>query len=349
MKTAYFVEPGKVEVREVPKAQIIQPTDALVRVVRACVCGSDLWWYRGLSKRQPSPVGHEAIGVIEEIGADVKHFAVGDFVIIPFTHGCGVCPICRAGFEANCPNVEPGVNLKHGYQAEFYRAINADGSLVKIPGQPSDYTNEQLASLTTLADVMPTGFHAAFAAEVKPGDTVVVFGDGAVGLCAVIGAKLLGAKRIIAMSRHADRQALAREFGATDIIAERGEAAIKQVMDLTDGYGADAVLECVGTAQSVLTAFEVARPGANIGRVGLPHDVDYNRYMDQLFQKNIGLKGGIASVTTHDKKLLLEAVLNGSINPGRVFTQSFALEDVQAAYEAMDQRTAIKSLLVISD
>lgn len=347
MKAAYFVEKGKIEARELPRPELKNDTDAIVRVVRACVCGSDLWWYRGLSNMNLGQVGHEAIGVVDEIGSAVKNVQIGDFVIIPFTHGCGHCPVCRAGFEANCINIEKGYTS--GYQAEFLRAINADGSLVKIPGQPADYTPEQLASLTTLADVMPTGYHAAVSAGVKLGDTAVVFGDGAVGLCGVIAAKLLGASRIIAMSRHEDRAALARVFGATDIIAERGDEAVQKVMELTDGIGADAVLECVGTAQSVETAFMVARAGANVGRVGLPHDVDYNKYMDQLFRKNIGITGGIASVAKYDRERLLNAVLDGSIEPGKVFTKTFDLDHIKDAYDAMDNRQVIKSLLKISD
>lgn len=347
MKSAYFVEKNKMEVREFPKAQLVKETDAIIKIVRACVCGSDLWWFRGISERQPGPVGHEAIGLIEEVGTGVKNFKVGDFVIVPFTHGCGHCPICLASFEANCPNAKDGVN--GGYQGEFYRAINADGALVKIPGQPSDYSDDHLASLTALADVMPTGFHAAKAADVHEGDTVVVFGDGAVGLCAVISAKLLGAKRIIAMSRHEDRAALARDFGATDIIAERGEEAIQKIMSLTNGYGADAALECVGTKQAIESAFQAVRAGGRVGRVGVPHDVDYNEWIDSLFWKNIQLGGGVASVARWDKEILLEAVLSGEINPGRVFTAEFSLDEIQKAYEAMDQRTAIKSLLRISE
>ena len=268
MKAAYFVKPGQIEARELDKPVIEKDSDAIVRIVRACVCGSDLWWYRGLSDREEGPVGHEAIGVVESVGKQVKYTNPGDFVIIPFTHGCGKCAVCRAGFEANCPNAE--YDPMAGFQADYLRVVNADGELVKIPGQPENYTADELASLTTLADVMPTGYHAARAAGVKPGDTVVVFGDGAVGLCGVIGAKLLGATRIIAMSRHEDRAALAREFGATDIVPERNEAAVKKVLEMTDGLGADAVLECAGTASSVETAMQVARAGANIGRVGLP-------------------------------------------------------------------------------
>ena len=347
MKAAYFVKPGKMEVREFESPTIEKTTDAIIRIVRACVCGSDLWWYRGISARPSSVVGHEAIGVIEEVGVDVKNFKTGDFVIVPFTHGCGTCKVCLAGFEANCPNATEGVN--GGYQGEIYRAINADGALVKIPGQPSDYTVEQLASLTTLADVMPTGYHAAFSANVKEGDIVVVFGDGAVGLCAIIAAKLRGASQIIAMSRHEKNAALAREFGATAVLAERGKEAIEKLLELTGGVGVDAALECVGTKESIESAFQVVRAGGHIGRVGVPHDVDYNEWIDSLFWKNITLGGGVASVTTHDKALLLDKVLDGSINPGKVFTAEFSLDEIQAAYEAMDKRTAIKSLLKIGE
>lgn len=343
MKAAIFIEPGKMEVREYAKPTIQKPTDAIIKIVRACVCGSDLWWYRGISKREAgSTVGHEAIGIIESVGSDVKDVKVGDFVIAPFTHGCGHCAACLAGFDGDCLNQEAGGN--GGYQGEYLRFTNANWALVKIPGQPEDYSDEMLNNFLALADVMATGFHAATSAEVKKSDTVVVMGDGAVGLSGVLSAKLLGAKRIIAMSRHEDRQKLAKEFGATDIIAERGDEAVEKVMELT-GSGADAVLECVGTEQSVDTAVKVGRPGAIVGRVGVPQKAEMNT--NNLFWKNIGLRGGIASVTTDDKKILLNAVLNGEINPGKVFTKRFDLDHIQDAYEAMDKRTAIKSLLII--
>lgn len=346
MKVATFIEPGKMTVTEAPVPEIQKDTDAIIKIVRACVCGSDLWWFRGISKREPnSYTGHEAIGIVETVGNAVTSVKSGDFVIVPFTHGCGKCAACRAGFDGNCTNMEPGGNA--GYQGEYLRFTNADWALIKIPGQPSDYSDDVLNSLLTLADVMATGYHAAKTAEVKAGDTVVVMGDGAVGLCGVIGAKLLGATRIIAMSRHADRQALAKEFGATDIVAERGDEAVEKVMALTNGAGADAVLECVGTEQSVETAVNVCRPGAVIGRVGVPQKAEMNT--NALFWKNIGLRGGIASVTTYDKELLLEAVLTGKINPGKVFTKRFNLDDIQAAYEAMDKREAIKSLVIVSE
>lgn len=346
MKVATFIEPGKMTVTEAPKPKLQKDTDAIIKIVRACVCGSDLWWFRGISQREKgSFAGHEAIGIVQEVGAAVTDVKAGDFVIVPFTHGCGHCAACRAGFDGNCTNQEPGGNA--GYQGEYLRYTNANWALVKIPGQPSNYSDEQLNSLLSLADVMATGYHAAKTAEVKAGDTVVVMGDGAVGLCAVIGAKLLGAGRIIAMSRHADRQALAKEFGATDIVAERGDEGVARVLDLTEGNGADAVLECVGTDLSVDTATKICRPGAIIGRVGVPHNSEIAT--NALFWKNIGLRGGIASVTTYDREILLEAVLNGDIHPGRVFTKRFGLDDIQAAYEAMDKREAVKSLIVISE
>lgn len=346
MKATVFMEPGKVSVKEVAKPVIEKPTDAIIKIVRASVCGSDLWWFRGINKREPNTlVGHEAIGIVEAVGSEVTNVAPGDFVIAPFTHGCGHCAACLAGFDGNCLNQENGGN--GGYQGEYLRFTNADWALVTIPGQPSDYSEDQLKSLVTLADVMATGYHAAATAEVQPGQTVVVFGDGAVGLCGVIAAKLRGATRIIAMSRHADRQRLAQEFGATDIIAERGNQAVAKVMELTDGNGADAILECVGTEEAVATAVQVGRPGAIVGRVGVPQKSTMDT--NALFWRNTGLRGGIASVTTYDREVLLDAVLTGKINPGKVFTNSFPLDEIQDAYDAMDQRKAIKSLVVVSE
>ncbi|MFC4771542.1 zinc-dependent alcohol dehydrogenase family protein [Enterococcus hermanniensis] len=342
MKATIFVEPGKMKIENIDKPEINGEDQAIIRVVRSSVCGSDLWWYRGISEKEKgSTAGHEAIGVVEEVSKDVKNIKAGDFVIVPFTHGCGHCTACKAGFDGDCLNHASGSS---SFQAEYLRYVSASWGLVKIPGSPEDYSDEMLKSLQTLADVMATGFHAAKTAEVKAGETVVVMGDGAVGLCGVIGAKLLGAKRIIAMSRHEDRQKLAIEFGATDIVAERGEAAVQKIMDLTEA-GADAVLECVGTKESIETAVKVGRPGAIVGRVGVPHidELDTNA----LFWRNIGLRGGIAAVTTHDKAILLNAVLKGEINPGKVFNKQFTLDNVQVAYEAMDQREAIKSLLII--
>lgn len=345
MKATVFVEPGKVEIKDISKPEIKQANEAIIHVLRACVCGSDLWWYRGIADMKPgAQVGHEAIGVVEEVGADVTDIKPGDFVIVPFTHGCGHCVACLAGYDGDCLNAQ---DAEHGYQAEYIRYQNANWGLVKVPGQPSDYSDETLSSLLALADVMATGYHAARTAEVNDGDSVVVMGDGAVGLCGVISAKLRGAKRIIAMSRHEDRQKLAKEFGATDIVAERGDDAVKKVMELTDGNGVDKVLECVGTEQSVDTAVKVGRPGAIVGRVGIPQNPNMNT--NNLFWRNIGLRGGIAAVTSYDKGVLLQAVLDGKINPGKVFTQRFDLDHVKDAYDAMDQRKAIKSMLIVSE
>ena len=340
MKAAMFMGPGRMEVEEVPKARVEQPTDAMIRMVRTCVCGSDLWYFRGLSEHAVhSQIGHEGIGVIEEVGSEVTDFKVGDFVVVPFPYSCGTCPVCRAGFESCCPH--------GGYfganQAEYARVPEADGTLVKVPGSPEDYDDATLASLLTISDVMSTGYHAAVSAEVKPGDTAVVMGDGAVGLCGVIGAKMLGAERIIAMSRHEDRAALALEFGATDVVAERDQAAIDKVLGMTGGYGADAVLECVGSKQSFDTAVGLARAGAVIGRVGLPHDVTISA--EGSFYRNLGIKGGPAPVRHYDLNGLLDAVLNHEINPGRVFTAEYDLDHIQDAYDAMDQRKVIKSLI----
>ncbi|MFC2641628.1 MAG: alcohol dehydrogenase catalytic domain-containing protein [Propionibacterium acidifaciens] len=236
MRAAVFVEPGVVRVEDRPEPVIEKPTDALVRVTDACVCGSDLWWFRGISPREHgSLTGHEAMGVVEEVGSAVSSLAPGDFVIVPFTHGCGVCPVCRAGFDADCPHTEPGGNA--GYQAEYLRATNADGALVAVPGAPGDHSDRVRRSLLTLSDVMATGYHAARMAEVGPGATAVVLGDGAVGLSGVLGARMLGAERIIAMSRHEDRQRIATDFGATDIVPERGDEAVARVLELTDRRG----------------------------------------------------------------------------------------------------------------
>lgn len=345
MKAAIFVEPGKMAVKEIDKPKIEKSTDAVIRILRACVCGSDLWWYRGIAKRESgTTVGHEAIGIVEEIGDDVTAVHPGDFVIAPFTHGCGHCAACRAGFDGSCLNPTEGAN--GGYQGEYLRFEHANWALVKIPGKPEDYTDAQLNNFLTLADVMATGYHAAASAEVKQGDTTVVIGDGAVGLCGVIGARLRGASRIILMSHHEDRAKLGREFGATAIVSERGEDAVKKVMELTNGNGADSVLECVGATSAIEQAGQVARAGAVVGRVGVPQTEPSS---NTLFWKNIGLRGGIASVTTYDKDILLDAVLKGEINPGKVFTKRFDLDHIQEAYEAMDKREAIKSLIIVAD
>lgn len=345
MKSTVFVKPGQVALEDIDKPTIKADDDVIIHVVRTCVCGSDLWSYRGLEEKAPHSenAGHEAIGIVDSVGSAITTVVPGDFVIAPFTHGCGHCPACLAGFDGDCQNHQD--NFSNGVQAEYVRFQHGEWALIKVPGQPSDYSDAMLNSLLSLADVMATGYHAARVANVKTGDTVVVVGDGAVGLCGVIAAKMRGAKRIIAMSRHEDRQQLALEFGATDIVAERGDEAVKRVQDLTNGAGADAVLECVGTELSNETAMNVARPGAIVGRVGLPHEPKMD--MTASFYNNIIIAGGPASVTTYDKQLLLKAVLDGDIHPGKVFTKQFQLSEINAAYQAMTNRDAIKSLVLI--
>ena len=344
MKSTVFVKAGKVEVKDIEKPTVQASDDVIIRVVRTCVCGSDLWAYRGLEDKAANSenTGHEAIGVVEEVGSAITTVVPGDFVIAPFTHGCGHCAACRAGFDGDCQDHDN--NFSDGVQAEYIRFAHVEWALVKVPGKPEDYSEAMLDSLLTLADVMATGYHAARVANVHAGSTVVVVGDGAVGLCGVIAAQMRGAKRIIAMSRHEDRQKLAKEFGATDIVAERGDDAVKKVMELTNNDGADAVLECVGTELSNETATQVARPGAIVGRVGLPHEPKMD--MAPSFYNNISIAGGPASVTTYDKSVLLKAVLDGDIHPGKVFTKSFKLDDIDDAYKAMANREAIKSLVV---
>src|SRR3954468_4956199 len=269
MKAAIFKGKGTIELGERPDPQIQEPIDAVVRAVRGCVCGSDLWYYRGINSHKVGSIGHEYVGVIEAVGKEVTDLAVGDFVIAPFTCNDGTCPACQAGFESNCEHGGAfGDGDIDGGQGEKVRAPYADATLVKVPG--SDFTEEQLASFTALSDVMCTGYHAAVSAGVKEGDTVAVVGDGAVGLSAVLAAKRLGAKQIIALSRNPARQAVAKEFGATDIVEERGDDAVDAVMKLTGGAGVDAALECVGTDQSIATCAGITRAGGTIGAVGVP-------------------------------------------------------------------------------
>lgn len=343
MKKAFFASKSQMELKDVDKPTIQQPDDVIIKVLRACVCGSDLWNFRGINpvEAHSENSGHEAIGIVEEVGEAITTVKPGDFVIAPFTHGCGHCAACRAGFDGSCQDHSD--NFSTGVQGEYIRFQHGQWALVKVPGQPADYSEGMKKSLLTLADVMATGYHAARVANVGAGDTVVVMGDGAVGLCAIIAAKMRGAKKIISTSRHADRQALAAEFGATDNVAVRGDDAVKAIMDLTDGAGADAVLECVGTEQSTATAMKVGRPGAVVGRVGLPHTPKQD--MAAPFYQNTIVAGGPASVTTYDKEVLLKAVLEGEINPGKVFTKTFDLDHIQEAYQAMDQRQVIKSYL----
>ena len=344
MKSAVYLKAGQVGLVEMDHPQILDPDDAIIRIVRTCVCGSDLWSYRN-EQVKPGRMnsGHEAIGIVAEVGDAVTTVKAGDFVIAPFTHGCGDCDACRAGYDGTCDR-HIGNNWSDGVQAEYMRFEYANWALVKIPGQPSDYSEGMLKSFLALADVMPTGYHAARVADVKPGDKVVVIGDGAVGQCAVIAAKMRGASQIVLMSRHEDRQKMALESGATAVVAERGEEGIAKVREILGG-GADAALECVGTEAAVDQALGVLHNGGRLGFVGVPHY--NNRALGSTFAQNITVAGGAASVTTYDKQLLLKAVLDGDINPGRVFTSSYKLEDIDQAYKDMDERKTIQALIVI--
>lgn len=343
MKSAVYLKAGQVGLVEMDHPQILDPDDAIIRIVRTCVCGSDLWSYRN-EQVKPGRMnsGHEAIGIVEEVGGAVTTVKAGDFVIAPFTHGCGDCDACRAGYDGTCDR-HIGNNWSDGVQAEYMRFEYANWALVKIPGQPSDYSEGMLKSFLALADVMPTGYHAARVADVKPGDKVVVIGDGAVGQCAVIAAKMRGASQIVLMSRHEDRQKMALESGATAVVAERGEEGVTKVREILGG-GADAALECVGTEAAVDQALGVLHNGGRLGFVGVPHY--NNRALGSTFAQNITVAGGAASVTTYDKQLLLKSVLDGDINPGRVFTSSYKLEEIDQAYKDMDERKTIKALIV---
>src|SRR5215472_13902607 len=336
MRAAIFKGPGAVEAGQRPDPVLQGPTDAVVRVVLGCVCGSDLWYYRGESPHAAGSIGHEFIGVVEQAGTDVHGIRPGDLVVAPFIYSDMSCPHCLNGSTISCP---AGGNFGNGEidggQGEAVRVPLAGSTLVPVPG--SGHPDAVLRSLLALSDVMSTGHHAAAAAGVKKGDTVAVVGDGAVGLCAVLAARRLGAERIIALSRHTDRQKLALAFGATDIVDQRGDPAAQAVLDLTGGIGADAALECVGTAQSIATAGAIARPGSTVGIVGVPHG---ELPFTGTFFRNVGWKGGPAPARIYIPDLLAD-VLSGSINPGLVFDYETGLDHVADAYKAMDQRRAV--------
>ena len=322
------------EEREVPK--IINPTEAVIRISSACVCGSDLWPYRGIQPiAQPTPMGHEYCGIVEEVGSAVQSVKRGQFVIGSFFASDNVCPTCRIGYQSSCQHRE----LVGGAQAPVLRVPLADGTLVATPHLPSE---DLIPSLLTLSDVMGTGWFAADAANVKPASTVAVVGDGAVGLLGILSAKQMGAARIIAMSRHASRQKLAREFGATDIVTDRGEKGVTRIKELTNGIGADSVLECVGTQESMIQAITATRPGGHVGYVGVPHGVELDG--EQLFFSHVHLHGGPAPVRRYLPDLI-KLVWDRKIDPGRVFDLRLPLEQVAEGYRAMDERRAIKTLL----
>ena len=325
-----------VRLEDRPEPTIIEPSDAVIRLPLTCICGSDLWPYRGIQPvSSPTAMGHEYCGFVEEVGRDVTSVKPGQFVIGSFFASDNTCPHCRHGYQTSCQRFEPAV----GAQAPHMRVPLADGTLVATRDVPD---TDMIRSLLALSDVMGTGWFAADAANVKPGATVVVVGDGAVGLLGVLSAKQLGAERIIAMSRHESRQKLAREFGATDIVADRGDEGVERIKQLTNGVGADSVLECVGTQESMLQAIKATRPGGSVGYVGVPHGVSLDG--QQLFFSHVRLHGGPAPVRNYLPKLI-DLVFNGTINPGKVFDLVLPLAQVAEGYRAMDERRVIKTLL----
>lgn len=337
MRATVLHSPGDIRLDTLPDPDLEADTDAIVRVVAACVCGSDLWPYRGLNAPQAEPrqIGHEQVGIVERVGSGVSGVAVGDFVVAPFMYSDNTCVHCRNGVQTSCVN---GGSYA-GCQAELVRVPQADGTLVTVPGEVDD---DLLPHVLALTDVFPTGHHAAVSAGVTAGSTVAVVGDGAVGLSAVLAAKRLGASTVVAMSRHADRQELATRFGADHIVETRDKEGAAEVREILDGIGADAVLECVGTKESMKQAFLSLRPGGTVGYVGVPHGVELN--VPAMFGRNQGLAGGVAPVRAYLDDLLPE-VLAGDLRPGAVFDRAFGLHEVADAYRAMDERTAIKALL----
>ena len=336
MKGAVLYAPGDVRFEERDDPRIIKPTDAIIRMSATCVCGSDLWPYRGFNPTaEPSPMGHEYCGIVEEVGREVTSLKPGQFVVGSFFASDNTCPICRAGYQSSCQHAE----FVGGAQAPVLRVPLADGTLVATPGVPS---KDMIPSLLSTSDVFGTGWFAAEAANVKPGMTVAVVGDGAVGLLGVLSAKQMGAERIIAMSRHESRQKLAREFGATDIVTARGDEGVARIKELTDGIGADSVLECVGTQESMKQAIGSTRKGGYVSYVGVPHGVQLEG--QELFFAHVHLHGGPAPVRRF-LPTLIDLVLNGKVNPGKVFDLTLPLEQVAEGYRAMDERRAIKTLL----
>ncbi|NEN07711.1 zinc-dependent alcohol dehydrogenase family protein [Diaminobutyricibacter tongyongensis] len=336
MRATVLYGPRDVRVEDRAKPNIQKPTDAIIRLAAACVCGSDLWPYRGTDVvTQPTPMGHEYVGGVDEIGSEVTELKVGDFVVGSFFASDNTCEICQAGYQTSCIHRE-GVS---GAQSEFMRVPLADGTLVATPAMPEA---DKIPSLLAASDVLGTGWFGAVAAEVGPGKTVAVVGDGAVGLLAVLAAQQLGAERIIAMSRHKDRQRLATEFGATDIVVERGDEGVAKIKELTGGLGAHSVIEAVGTQESMMQAIRATRPGGHVGYVGVAHDVSLDGL--ELFFSHVHLHGGPAPVRDYLPRLI-DLILRGEINPGKVFDLELPLDEAAEAYRVMDERRAIKVLL----
>jgi threonine dehydrogenase-like Zn-dependent dehydrogenase len=332
--------PGDVRVEEREDPKIIEPTDAIIRLAATCICGSDLWPYRGAEPAEHLLMGHEYVGVVEEIGSEVKTVKPGDFVVGSFVISDNTCEICQAGFQSKCVHAE-FVHGSIGTQAEKARIPHADGTLVATPGQPDP---DLIPSLLAVSDVLGTGWFAVVAAEVGPGKTVAVVGDGAVGLMGVLAAKQLGAERIIAMSRHPERQELARFYGATDIVEERGDEGVARIKELTNGLGAHSVIEAVGTQESMMQAIHAARPGGHIGFVGVSHGVTIDGL--ELFFSEVHLLGGPAPVRRFLPELI-QLVLDRKIDPGKVFDLTLPLEQAAEGYKAMDERRATKVLLTL--
>jgi threonine dehydrogenase-like Zn-dependent dehydrogenase len=342
MRATVMYAAGDVRIENVPDARLVEPTDALVVVTHACICGSDLWPYRTLEPTETGRLmGHEAVGVVEAVGADVRTMNVGDVVVMPFAYSDGTCVFCREGLHTSCTHGGFfGIGDVGGAQAEAVRVPQADGTLFVLPVGKDD---RLMPSLLTLSDVMGTGHHAAVSAGVGPGKTVAVVGDGAVGLCGVIAARRLGAEQIIIMGRHPDRIVLAKDFGATDVVSERGDEAVERVRELTDGFGVHSVLECVGLEQSMLTALSIARPGGAVGRVGVPQD-EAMPASQPAFYNNITVSGGPAPARAYIEELLPD-ILEGRIEPGRVLDRVVGLDEVPDGYRAMDEREAIKVMV----
>ncbi|MER5562229.1 zinc-dependent alcohol dehydrogenase family protein [Streptomyces sp. NPDC001251] len=345
MRATVIHAPHDIRVEEVPDPRIQVSTDAVVRVLRACICGSDLWAYRGESARQPGQrIGHEFLGIVEEAGSEVRGMRKGDLVVAPFVWSDGTCDFCSEGLTTSCPQGGFWGSVgSDGGQGEAVRVPFADGTLVKLPAEAAS-DDRLLTALLALSDVMGTGHHAAIGAGVRTGSTVAVVGDGAVGLCGVLAAKRLGAERIIALGRHQVRTDIAKLFGATDVVAERGEAAVAAVRELTRGQGAHAVIEAVGTEQSMRTAVDITRDGGAIGYVGVPHGSGTGLDLGVMFDRNIALRGGVAPVRTYIPELLAD-VLDGTIDPSPVFDRTVGIEGVPDGYRAMDDRTALKVLV----
>jgi threonine dehydrogenase-like Zn-dependent dehydrogenase len=336
MKGTVLYGPGDIRFEDQETPKISEPTDAVIRMAATCVCGSDLWPYRGLQQANgPTPMGHEYCGFVEEVGSAVKSVRPGHFVVGSFATSDNTCPHCHHGYQSSCSRREFITRA----QAPYLRVPLADGTLVATPEAPPDAL---VPSLLTTSDVLGTGWFAADAANVRPGSTVVVVGDGAVGLLAALSAKQMGAERIVAMSRHESRQKLARDFGATDIVAERGEEGVERIKDLTKGVGADSVLECVGTQESMMQAIRCARPGGFVSYVGVPHGVELDG--TELFFGHVHLHGGPAPVRRYLPELI-DLVLREKIHPGKVFDLTLPLDQVAEGYRAMDERRAIKALL----